>query len=217
MSNDLYALLGVRPSVPMGVIRQAYRQLAKTAHPDVGGSEERFAAIKRAHDVLTDPERRKRYDETGQIEEVQPDNEMAEVFQVIAGLLNSVLGSQRDPTTADLVMAMKDQIGTHMANAREQIAGLSMQASRADDLAKRFRVKKKGAANHLAGILGAQAAQMRQGIKNIEHAIETHRKALKALDDYVFDAKVQQHGFIQLRTGSASATGTAADSFFRVG
>lgn len=213
--SSLYATLGVRRNASIATVRAAYRTLAKTAHPDAGGSEAAFAELKRAHDILSDPERRKRYDETGEIQEPQLDNEMAEVYQIIAQLLGAVLGSKSDPTAADLVRAMKDQIGEHMRNAQQQIAGLDAQASRADELAKRFRVK-DGSVNHIVSILASQAAQMRQGIKNIEHAIETHRKAIKVLDGYAFDAKAQQQ-FVTLRTGSGTATGTGGVHSFRFG
>lgn len=45
-------LLGVAASASAEEIKAAYRRLALTAHPDQGGSEERFIALKAARDVL---------------------------------------------------------------------------------------------------------------------------------------------------------------------
>ena len=49
-------------------IRRAYRNLVTKAHPDKGGDPERFAAIQRAYDILSNSERREEYDTTGRTE-----------------------------------------------------------------------------------------------------------------------------------------------------
>ena len=67
--KDLYATLGVSRSATTEEIRKAYRKLARKHHPDVNPgnkkAEERFKEISLANDVLSDPEKRKIYDEFG--------------------------------------------------------------------------------------------------------------------------------------------------------
>src|SRR3989442_1851369 len=67
--RDLYAILGVERSASADQIRKAYRRLARKHHPDLNPgdkqAEERFKEISVAHDVLTDPSKRKLYDEFG--------------------------------------------------------------------------------------------------------------------------------------------------------
>ena len=103
---DLYKLLGIERNVPKSDIRKAYRKMAKKAHPDTGGSPDKFALIKRAHDVLTDDDRRKTYDETGKIDDDPVDNELGNALQWIQMALDHVLQvcQQRnlDPTSVDL-------------------------------------------------------------------------------------------------------------------
>ncbi|MCW5892359.1 MAG: J domain-containing protein [bacterium] len=68
--QDLYAILGVAKTATADEIRKAYRKLARQHHPDLNPgnkqAEERFKEISLAHDALSDPERRKLYDEFGQ-------------------------------------------------------------------------------------------------------------------------------------------------------
>lgn len=55
-------MLGVAPNAPAWEVRAAYRDQAKRWHPDAGGDAERFGQVRRAYEVLGDPERRRRYD-----------------------------------------------------------------------------------------------------------------------------------------------------------
>ena len=66
---DLYETLGVRRGASEKEIRDAYRRLARQYHPDVNPgdreAEERFKEINAAHQVLSDPESRTKYDRYG--------------------------------------------------------------------------------------------------------------------------------------------------------
>jgi DnaJ-class molecular chaperone len=68
MSNgdDLYEVLGVGRTASQDEIKKRYRALAKELHPDLNPGkpdiEERFKRITAAYDILSDPERRGRYD-----------------------------------------------------------------------------------------------------------------------------------------------------------
>jgi curved DNA-binding protein len=68
--KDLYAALGLTRSASADDIKKAYRKLARKHHPDVNPgnkrSEERFKEISEANDILSDPEKRKLYDEFGE-------------------------------------------------------------------------------------------------------------------------------------------------------
>jgi molecular chaperone DnaJ/curved DNA-binding protein len=66
--KDYYRILGVDKSADESAIKRAYRRLARKYHPDLNkskGSAERFKEINEAHEVLSDPEKRRRYDALG--------------------------------------------------------------------------------------------------------------------------------------------------------
>src|SRR4051794_41829075 len=67
--RDPYSVLGVDRKASAEEIKKAYRKLARQYHPDRNPddpkAEERFKEISAAHDVLSDPEKRKEYDAGG--------------------------------------------------------------------------------------------------------------------------------------------------------
>src|SRR3989442_3518761 len=68
--QDYYEVLGIKRDAKPDEIKKAYRRLARKYHPDVNpgdkASEDRFKLTTEAHDVLSDPKKRKVYDRFGQ-------------------------------------------------------------------------------------------------------------------------------------------------------
>ena len=67
--KDYYGALGVKKTASSEEIRKAFRKLARKYHPDVNPNdkkaEEKFKEISEANDVLSDPKKRKIYDQLG--------------------------------------------------------------------------------------------------------------------------------------------------------
>jgi len=67
--KDYYETLGVSRTATDAEIKKAFRKLAREHHPDVAKdkkrAEEKFKEINEAYDVLSDPEKRKKYDQLG--------------------------------------------------------------------------------------------------------------------------------------------------------
>jgi curved DNA-binding protein len=67
--KDYYATLGVPRDAGQKQVKSAFRKLARKHHPDVNPNDpsatERFREINEAYEVLSDPEKRRRYDEAG--------------------------------------------------------------------------------------------------------------------------------------------------------
>src|ERR1043165_4206076 len=67
--KDYYAILGVKKSASEDDIGRPFRKLARKYHPDVNpgdkAAEEKFKALSEANEVLSDPKKRKIYDQLG--------------------------------------------------------------------------------------------------------------------------------------------------------
>lgn len=89
MARSFYEILGVGRQASEKEIRSAYRKLARKHHPDVNpndrAAEARFKEINAAHEVISDPEKRRKYDKYGDRWQQADEIEEAQRRQSAAG------------------------------------------------------------------------------------------------------------------------------------
>jgi DnaJ-class molecular chaperone len=93
ISMGHYETLGIEQGASVDEIKKAYRKLALKHHPDRGGDAEKFKEIGQAYEVLTDPDRRARYDQFGtdepQQQQMPHGPDISEIFQHMFGGVGS--------------------------------------------------------------------------------------------------------------------------------
>lgn len=194
MMLDPYAELGVARDADAATIRKAYRKASKRAHPDAGGTAEKFRKVSKALDVLSDPLRRKDYDETGNIDDKPINNEQAEIMSAVSAFLDQVLGEldqQGIPWEgADLVQRMLgvcERKRNEFYRHREQLkAAISGQRK----IVKRFHRKAKGdGENRMEALIVGRIAYLEGQNTLTTRNMEMLTKAQAVIAEYTFDAE----------------------------
>lgn len=88
---DPYDILGLSRAATPAAVKTAYRTKAQLVHPDRGGEADAFVAVVRAFGVLSDPDARRLYDETGVIDEDGVRNYRREVAEILADMFDTAV------------------------------------------------------------------------------------------------------------------------------
>lgn len=190
MTDDLYAALGVAPTASTDEVRTAYKRRAKKAHPDAGGDVDDFDRITRAKNVLVDPRRRERYDRDGVTDDA-PDNREVAAVQTVVQAINAVIAEYAknniDPATRDVAADARTSIRDFIAQVEAAQRGGREAAKKKRAIAKRFRTRKRGAANRIAQAFLADAAAIERGVEADEDKKKVALRTLEILDEHAYD------------------------------
>ena len=142
-----YDVLGVKRNARAETIKKVYRKKARAAHPDANPGDEtaeaRAAEINAAYAVLSDPERRKIYDETGSTARPKPDEALRSylvplLFDVLAPYAQGIAFGRIED--ADLIAEMKNRTARNLANVAEETKRLERVAAMLEKIIPRWEV-----------------------------------------------------------------------------
>lgn len=184
--TDLYGALGVDKTAKADDIRKAYRKASKKAHPDAGGSADKFALIALAAEILGDDERRATYDATGNIEDKPQDKAMSAVMEALNSVLNECTRRGINPETVDVVSDAKKTLKIKLEQMDEGARVAQKQIQAAEKLVKRFR-SKNGKPNRLAPLIEGRVNQAKYDAKNALRDRPSIVGAIAILDDHTFN------------------------------
>lgn len=188
--TDLYASLNLDKTASAADIQRAYRKAAKKAHPDTGGTAEKFQALRKAAVVLCDPQLRKRYDETGEIEDKPVDNAQAEALNLVAAAIEQILSTcdnkKLSPIEIDIVADATRVIGNRIAEIKDALRRPTTQLATAKKLLGRFK-RKNGLPNLIEPVMAARVSAFQQQIAALEKQLTCAENARTLISDYAFE------------------------------
>jgi DnaJ domain len=179
-------------------IRKAYRKKAKTTHPDSGGDPAEWSRVCTSLAVLTDPKKRKTFDDTGRIEEDRPDNDRAAALQIIEMHMGTICNEfiqssfrpDLDPRRLDVIKVIRGKVVNEIAEAKIGIKGGEKVIEFMRDMAKRFIQAKTSAAGEPDPIgrgLELQIRNAEEQIAGIRANVRQRELVLTILDGYRFE------------------------------
>ena len=190
MKKNLYDTLGIKKTADKKSIKSAYRKMAKKNHPDTGGDPDKFALVKKAHDILMDDERRNKYDSTGDDSEKSPDNALGNIINCIAFHLNSVLGecaqSGTSPLTVDVVQRIKSKMNEALQENNKNLRITKTVLDFDKKLQGRFKKKDKSSGNIFEDIISHRISTLHMNISQLERTIKTHDQALDMIKGFTY-------------------------------
>lgn len=140
---DPYQVLGVERSSTPGAIKAAYRARVRDAHPDRGGDSDTFIEIVRAFGLLSDPELRRLFDETGIVDIESLRSYRRDVTAVLADMFDaavqSAVGSGLRLSQVDFIALMNSAVAKGMAEARSQADRIDAEIGALNDLTRRIK------------------------------------------------------------------------------
>lgn len=179
---SLYELLGVKKDATIDTIAKAYKKAAMKHHPDRGGDEETFKAVKEAYEVLSDPERRAEYDRTGQTKQQMTARAaaMEGIAQMMADAMDNV-----DTEYSDVFKACRDQIHQKV---REQISRRDMLRNKIEKRQKALkRIIFNGEGEDIASrAIEYDIVQIEGQLKRAEAAVDVMNEMLVLLQTYEY-------------------------------
>ena len=178
----LYEILGVKTKADKKVIKNAYRDKAREFHPDKGGNKQAFALIAKAYDILSDSDKRNRYDKTG----IESGVDIA--TQKAYGLLQSIFTDILEKIGCEEILSFNviRQMEKRLDTAFSKIV-----AEKKTDIKKRKtlekiikRIEHKNKHNAFSVIILEEIKKENLGVQRKIEQIETIEIARKMLKDY---------------------------------
>lgn len=183
--ETLYEILEVSVDASTSEIRKAYKRLSMIRHPDRGGTDAGFAAMKKAYEILVDPNKRAEYDSTGQ----EPGNIdlQGQALEQLARLLDMVF-EQMETDFIDIIKAMNESIDVQIKTHQGANTTLLRAVEKIERALKRMKAKK----GHAVILLQEQLIKQKRGhIVTNENNITLFERMKEIISDvnYVPDVK----------------------------
>lgn len=183
MGKNLYDILGVSVDADEATIKKAYRKKAQTVHPDKEtGDTEAFKELVAAYEVLMDAERRKFYDDTGQVKN-QSNEQRNKLLQDMIALIFRMIDTY-DIQYSNILDAARDVIAEGERKQKTEIERVAESIVEREDVMARLTCK--GGEDFLSQAIASDIAARRKGIESMKQHMETAKGLRDMLDQYEY-------------------------------
>jgi len=191
VDKDLYQILGVDRDAKPADIKAAFRRRAKDLHPDHGGDPEEFRLVKLAYDVLTDPEQRRHYDETGETPDDHASAQREEgAFRAMVGdFLVTLIANAAAPEYTNIVTEARRQAKQMIAATDAQIGATKALCDRL--AAVQLRLISKAETDILRDVLAERQVKLAHNLEDLAQQRARWIKLGETLEGYLYDAIVE--------------------------
>lgn len=205
-------VLGVPKTASLAQIKTAYRRRAMQTHPDRGTDGAEFAQVAGAYAVLSDPARRKRFDETGSVDNAATMTLHQTMISILATMLQQtfaeVAKSGTDTRTVNYVEHMRRNVQANLVACKKMLASQRKMAADITIMLKRITRKDDGE-NLFVTILKKKLADLERPLRENEINAQALERLDEELSHYHNEVEVMQaFSVMQYGPGSFTASST---------
>tara|TARA_Y100000310_G_scaffold173688_1_gene173826 strand:+ start:2267 stop:2881 length:615 start_codon:yes stop_codon:yes gene_type:complete len=177
----LYDALGVSTDATQAEIKRAYKRLAMQLHPDrPNGDADTFLPIQAAYDVLSDESKRRRYDETGDVEDRRFEDLVTDkMMQLFNGML-----SEEQNVIGDAVEQMRGMIEKGINGTMHNQNKVEAKKTQLKKRRNRIKITQGHGANLYKQLADAAITSCDQQIAQLEEEINLLNEVLHRIDWY---------------------------------
>jgi curved DNA-binding protein CbpA len=181
--DNLYEELGLKQDCSFEDIKQQYRILARVHHPDMGGDEEKFKRIKLAYEVLSDPDRRKEYDTTGNFKpaldiQLQAKETLSQIFYSIL--------PDFDPSKQNILEIIKLEITNGIITLNNNKTQCNVYIEKLELTKSKINIRNDLPDNLFGSFVDMQIQNKRNDLNHFDKRIEIANEMLKILENYTY-------------------------------
>ncbi len=184
-----YKILELREDATQEEVKAQYRKMSKVCHPDVGGDEGMFQVVNLAYRVLSNPKKRKLYDDTGVVDDESPNH----VDNIIRSRMVDIAEKWLDNMLRGNKIALRVFALEGMQDATEKLTqankDLSVQVDHIKNVAARLTCSGEDSIIH--GVLENRVKTYLRGIRQNEQEIIVVGQLHTIMETYEYEEEVE--------------------------